>query len=86
MDTTTGKSQKFPAVLGEFGSFMNDTSNPCANTCLPEEGRVRSTTLISSLSSPPQDLSMQYNMAHSTVSQHFGVFPVLSVPASLRMH
>ena len=45
-DTTTGKSHKFPAILGEFGSFMNDSSDSCAsNGCLAEEGRVSASPL-----------------------------------------
>ena len=41
-DSTTGKSRKFPAVLGEFGGFMNETGGSCGSNaqCLATDGAV----------------------------------------------
>ena len=40
--TAGGQTRKFPAILGEFGSFMNNSQDSCfSNGCIAGEGAVR---------------------------------------------
>ncbi len=40
--TASGQTRKFPAILGEFGSFMNNSQDSCfSNGCIAGEGAVR---------------------------------------------
>ena len=40
--TPSGQTRKFPAILGEFGSYMNNSQDSCFNDgCIAGEGAVR---------------------------------------------
>ena len=40
--TPSGQTRKFPAILGEFGSYMNNSQDSCFNdNCIAGEGAVR---------------------------------------------